>query len=178
MSINSKIEISKDKILNKYNEFDDYFRKVILSLCGDMNEINLQYFHTNKIVTVCGNNIKILKNFSNSTGVYIFLDKDNVPVYIGVAGIEGSRQPLQERLRKHFKCRTDSNLSKNIYEIETIYGNKLANTSENDKKQLILDYAPKLLIIKVGELGNSVAAKKASSLEILLISLFNSKYNK
>jgi len=73
---------------------------------------------------------------------------------------------------------TEDEWERVIYEIEKLYGNILTNSSKDNKKQLILDYAPKLLVINVGDLSCDNDVYTSLALEQVLISLFNSKYNK
>ncbi|MCK5538961.1 MAG: hypothetical protein KAI79_19210 [Bacteroidales bacterium] len=180
MSINQKITISKDEILKKYDNLDTYFRNVIKALYGESNNVNIQCFNSKDIINLNKKNtIKMLSPYKNKTGVYIFLDDNDIPVYIGVAGKVGGCHSIKNRLQKQFNCdSTNGTLSKNIYDIETLIGNILINSNQIDKKKLILKYAPKLLVIEVGDLINPDDINISLALEQVLISLFNSKYNK
>jgi len=183
MSINKKIIISKEQILEKYLNLDDYFKSVIATLYGEETTltVKMKCFECKNIVNKEGDNdIKILEEYQNKTGVYIFLDNDNIPVYIGLAGKVGGSHDIKQRLQKQFNCNgTNSTLYKNIEEIENILQNSsVPSESMADKKELILEFAPKLLVIEVGELNINGDVLRAQSLETLLISLFNSKYNK
>ncbi len=118
--------------------------------------------------------------YKEKTGVYIFLDNDNIPVYVGVAGKVGGDHDIKQRLQKQFNCdNTNATLSINIEEIESILQSIQINCpKKKDKKELILKYASKLLVIEVGDISSADEVQKAQSLEILLIALFNAKYNK
>jgi len=131
------------------------------------------------IINIKGdNNLEKLNPFKKDIGVYIFLDEDNFPVYIGVAAEKESKHSLRDRLQKQFNCNlSNSTISKNISTIEKIYGNSIDDETLEKKKLLLLKYAPKLLVIPIGELNEPENISKALELEKLLISLYNSKYN-
>jgi len=181
MYINQEIAISKNEIFNKYNNLNTYTKNVINAIYGEeVCAVDLKCFYSKDIIKINGNNnIKILNKYKGKTGIYIFLDNDNIPVYIGVAGKIDSNHSIQDRLQKQFNCHSsNSTLSLNIFDTEKSYGNILTNSSKDDKKQLILNYTPKLLIINAGDLSCDNDVYTSLALEQVLISLFNSKYNK
>ncbi len=181
MSIQEEIIISKDEILSKYQNLSTYVKNVINAIYGeDISGIDLKCFYSSTIINTDGkNNMGVLTSYKKKTGVYIFLDNNSMPVYIGVAGKIGGEHSIQKRLQKQFNChKTNGTLALNIAEIEEAYGTNIGNTSKKDRKNLILNYAPNLLVICVGELENDDDIRTSLSLEKILISLFNSKYNK
>lgn len=176
-----KITISKYKILTKYSNLDEKIKTIIEKLYG-IEEFNKEYQLSNnlnikafKIDKIFLDNIKSnneLKKYENKTGVYIFL-KDNIPVYIGFSGQVNKKQSLYERIvDKHFS--TDDDLVKTIKKIE-----KLLNPNGlilNNRENLILEYTSSLIVIDCSD-KTDVNVKFAQALEMILISLFNSKYN-
>jgi len=181
VSINEEIIISKDEIFRRYTNLNSYTQDIINKLYGErINNIDILNFLSSNIINLDGsNNIQMLNSYQDKTGVYIFLNEENIPVYIGVAGKRNSNHSIKDRLQKQFNCNTsNSTLSKNISDIESLCGNSLRNVLKQDRKQLILDYAPKLIVINVGNLSCIDDVNKSLALEQILISIFNSKYNK
>ena len=177
-----KITISKYKILTKYSKLDEKVKTIIEKLYG-IEEFNKEYQLSSnlnikafKIDKIFLDNIKSnneLKKYENKTGVYIFL-KDNTPVYIGFSGKEDKGQSLYGRIVNK-QLSTNDTLVTNIKDIETLLNPNLPLLE--DRKKLILDYTSSLIVIDCGkkELDN---VKFAQALEVILIALFNSKYNK
>ena len=166
--------------MKEYNNLDNLFKNVIKTLYGQESPMEFKKVLSTNIININGeNNLKSLNEFDGSTGVYIFLNKNHIPVYIGVAGKQGSTHSLKDRLQKQFNCHeSNATLAKNIVDIESLLQNKsIPNSSVKDRKKLISEYAPTLIIIDMGTLNNS-NVKNSLALEQILISIFNSKYNK
>ena len=178
--INSNIIISYEEIISKYNKLGSFYVSILKGIYGKEANFSIVPFKTKKFISLNSyNNLSGLDYYKNKIGVYIFLDKNQVPVYIGVAGEENSTHSLKDRLQKQLNCnKSNSTISKNIAVIETILQNREMNNELNALKNLLLEYAPNFLVIEVGSIGDNEAAKKALELEVFLIALFNSKYNK
>lgn len=183
--LESNINISYNTIIKNYNLNSD-LKKTIKGLYDGIYPT----FITSSIIILgdkSTNYLDSLNDFINKTGVYIFLNNDNVPVYIGVAGEKASKQSLKARLSLQLNGnKSNSTLAKNIKEIEELLNNTDFTYFHSDDelnktnyKQLILDYAPKFIVIDKGILSHdNDNAKESLSLEKALIAIFNSKYNK
>ena len=90
------------------------------------------------------------------------------------SGKEDKGQSLYGRIVNK-QLSTNDTLVTNIKDIETLLNPNLPLLE--DRKKLILDYTSSLIVIDCGkkELDN---VKFAQALEVILIALFNSKYNK
>lgn len=178
----SDIEINLAKILKDNINLPNSIKIIIESLYSKSINGNIEIFNSCDMINIesekSRNNLNILDDYKNNTGVYIFLNND-LPVYIGVAGNNvKSNHSIKDRVGVHLKCDDNATLPNNIYTIETLLGNDVINLTKINRKNLILTYAPKLIIINIGLLHNEQDIKKSNDLEQLLISLFNSKYNK
>ena len=195
----SKLDEKVKTIIEKLYGIEEFNKEYQLS-----SNLNIKAFKIDKIFL---DNIKSnneLKKYENKTGVYIFL-KDNIPVYIGFSGKEDKGQSLYGRIvNKQLSTKvslvdsclftilpykgqslygrivnkqlsTNDTLVTNIKDIETLLNPNLPLLE--DRKKLILDYTSSLIVIDCGkkELDN---VKFAQALEVILIALFNSKYNK
>lgn len=179
--IANKIIISKDEILNKYSNLDAKV-KVIIEKLYEIKEFNKEYtllINVNikafKVDESFLDNIKSnneLKKYENKTGVYIFL-KDNIPVYIGFSGQKDKEQSLYGRIVNK-QLSTNDNLVKKIKKIEKLLNPNL--TLLEDRKKLVLEYTSSLIVIDFGKQETN-NIKFAQALEVILIALFNSKYN-
>lgn len=191
--IKKQILISKDEILKKYNYFDLRVKDIIEKLYDDsIDEHELKLFNitikkirlSDMIKLNIQNSYKNLEFVKKKTGVYLFLDKDENPVYIGFSG-RGEKQDLKERIIKHFsKNKSVSKLITNIKEIENYLNN--INLENTEFKEILLNYTSFLIVIDCGNMyknetfkeKNEDNVKFAQALEVILIALFNSKYNK
>jgi len=151
--LKNNINISYEIILKTYSFSYPYIEETINLLYAKQKNlsqnISIKSFKTQDIINKPteknenpDNNLKPLDEFKDKTGVYIFLDKDKNPVYIGVAGEKKAKQHLRKRLEQHFNC--NSGLSKNIIEIENLLNNININPTTDRKilKNLILKYTP------------------------------------
>lgn len=191
--IKKQIVISKDEILNKHKYFDLRVKNIIEKLYDDsIDEHELKFFNirikkielSDMIKLSIQNSYKSLEFLKKKTGVYLFLDKDENPVYVGFSG-RGEKQDLKEKIIKHFsKNKSVSKLISNIKEIENYLNN--INLGDTEFKEILLNYTPFLIVIDCGNMyknetsmeKNENNVKFARALEVILISLFNSKYNK
>ncbi len=114
-----------------------------------------------------------LNEYKDCTGIYIFLNADCIPVYVGVGGEKNGKQDLMKRLTQHFPA--SSHLAKNIKETEKVLG---IDTSDKTPKEIMLKYAPELLIVNIGALSDEDSCRKSNNLEKALISLWNCRYNR
>ena len=87
------IIISKEIIFNRYPGLQDFYKNVIKAIYDEENQGNgfeIYDFEINKIIinnnNKSRNNLQLLNDINERTGVYIFTDKDKEPVYIGLAG--------------------------------------------------------------------------------------------
>lgn len=191
--LKNRILISKDEILTKYINLNEKVKFIIEKLYDDsIDEHELKLFNitikkirlSDMIKLNIQNSYKNLEFVQKKTGVYLFLDKDENPVYIGFGG-RGEKQDLKERIIKHFsKNKSVSKLITNIKEIENYLNN--TNLEDTEFKNILLDYTPFLIVIDCGDMyKNKISMEKnednvkfAQALEVILIALFNSKYNK
>lgn len=191
--IKKQILISKDEIFKKYNYIDLRVKNIIEKLYDDsIDEHELKLFNitikkirlSDMIELNIQNSYKNLEFVKKKTGVYLFLDKNENPVYIGFGG-RGEKQDLKERIIKHFsKNKSVSKLITNIKEIENYLNN--TNLEDTEFKNILLDYTSFLIVIDCGDMyKNKISMEKnednvkfAQALEVILIALFNSKYNK
>jgi hypothetical protein len=171
-----------ERVMNTYPNLDVYYRNILRGIFGFQSDTLIQCYYSKDIIKFDeANTLKgVLDNLNNKCGIYIFLNKFNSPVYIGVAGEKNSKHSLYDRLQKQFNCgERNGTLSKNIVEIKQLLQNKQFNASSKDEyKQFILDYAPKLLVIPLGSISNENNKFNALNLEKILIAVLNSKYNK
>ena len=191
--IAKQIVISESEILNKYSNLNEKVKFIIEKLYDDsIDEHELKLFNitikkirlSDMIKLNIQNSYKNLEFVQKKTGVYLFLDKDENPVYIGFGG-RGKKQDLKERIKKHFSGNESvSKLITNIKEIENYLNN--TNLEDTEFKNILLDYTPFLIVIDCGDMyKNKISMEKnednvkfAQALEVILIALFNSKYNK
>jgi len=177
----NKRKISYKSLLAQYEKMDDLYRQIIYCLykskreCRN-NSFSMSYYEVDKLIKIgSSNELTMLDKLQNKCGVYIFLDKGNTPVYIGVAAKIDSKHSLKDRLQKQLNSNTNSTLSLNINEYEKYnYG----LSQQNDFKKLILEYAPKLITISMGKLKNKEAINRSLALEKILIALLDPEYNK
>lgn len=191
--LKNRILISKDEILTKYINLNEKVKFIIEKLYDDsIDEHELKLFNitikkirlSDMIKLNIQNSYKNLEFVQKKTGVYLFLDKDENPVYIGFGG-RGKKEDLKERIKKHFSGNESvSKLITNIKEIENYLNN--TNLENTEFKNILLDYTPFLIVIDCGDMyKNKISMEKnednvkfAQALEVILIALFNSKYNK
>jgi len=170
VKIKEIISISKEEILEKYCEMDDYYKNIIKALYGEKLDRYDLDFTINEYKA--GFTIDDLNNEKGKVGCYIFIE-DMVPVYIGVGGTE--KRGLKDRIaqerrkfEKEGKGDKGATLSQNIQEID---GLSAEESVEKIKKF-------QLIAIIVGERDKRCDRYKAQALEAILIALFHPKYNK
>lgn len=180
-----QITIPKKHILNKYKNLDEKVKNIIQQLYT-IDKYDEEYQVRNfdmktkkvkieNIINENGQNSykKYLNFIKEKTGVYIFLDKNNKPVYIGFGGQVDKEQSLYERIRSKQLSSNDT-LIKNINEKESC---DLDTSKSWERKKFLLKNISSLIIIDCGtQIEENV--RFAQSLEIILIALFNPKYNK
>lgn len=180
-----QIIISKDEILTKYRNLDKKVKNIIQKLYTidkydkeyqvENFDMRIKKVKIENIINENGKNSykKYLDFIKEKTGVYVFLDKNNKPLYIGFGGQIDKEQSLYERISSKQLSSNDT-LIKNINEKE----NCGSDTSKScERKKLLLKYTSSLIIIDCGiQIEENV--RFAQSLEVILIALFNSKYNK
>jgi hypothetical protein len=181
-----QIIISKNEILTKYRNLDKKVKNIIQILYTiaeydkeyqvENFDIRIKKVKIENIINENSNNFLQELYFVNlRTGVYIFLDEYNIPIYIGFGG-RGESNSLKTRISDQLRGNeTSTTLVKNIRELEK-YLNPNISLS-NDVKKLLLKYTSSLIVIDCGtQIEKNV--RFAQSLEVILIALFNSKYNK
>lgn len=213
--IKDQIIISKDTILGRYNNLDTKTRCIIEKLY-EISEFDKEYKLEDFDIKI--KKIKIdqkIKNINKNyneldfakkrVGVYIFLNEENIPVYIGFGG-RGNSNDLRDRILNQFSARDNgySNLVEKIIKVEKkVYinlKNKISDIDDLIKKleerkkaikenqeiipeidfsrlqDVLLSYTSSLIIINCGG-KEEENIKFAQALEMILIALFNSKYN-
>ena len=212
--IAKQIVISESEILNKYSNLNEKVKFIIEKLY-EIDKYQEEYKVTNeiKIKTILVDkellekNNSFLKDYKNKTGVYIFLNNNNIPVYIGFSG-KGKKQNLKKRIENQLSAKDNnySNIVTNIIKIEKeldyinlknhfnniediieilrlredYHKKRTEILPEIDFKELqriLLKYTSSLIIVCIGSKENEENVKFAQALEVILIALFNSKYN-
>ncbi len=168
---------------NTYNRKDYSENNDLKNYLDDLFSENIEAtdciknFDTNEFVKngMQSQSYSNLYDCSGKTGIYIFFNKDNVPVYIGVGGEKNGKQDLKKRLTQHFP--DTSHLAKNIRETEKVLGYE-KQVEHLTSKEIMLKYAPKFLIVIIGNLVEPHNCQKSQKLEKILIALWNSRYNR
>lgn len=187
LKITETISISKDEILIKYSQMNQYFMDCIKVLYGKcVQGVDIKYFLPCNIINK-RNCLSILDCLKGKTGVYIFIDNDSVPVYIGIGGQKvKATQNLKVRLSQELRSYCKENaatsyskdsgatLSKNIQEIDALLTNK--QVSPDDSVETIKSFG--LITITVGSITDKNSVNNSQALESILIALFHPKYNK
>ena len=212
--IAKQIVISEIEILNKYSNLNEKVKFIIEKLY-EIDKYQEEYKVTNEIkiktILVDKELLEKSKSFSkdyrDKTGVYIFLNNNNIPVYIGFSG-KGKKQDLKKRIENQLSAKDNnySNIVTNIIKIEKeldyinlknhfnniediivtlklredYHKKRTEIRPEIDFKELqriLLKYTSSLIIVCIGSKENEENVKFAQALEVILIALFNSKYN-
>lgn len=175
--VNQEILISYKEIINKYYDLDEEIKCILAKLYGENINCVDKNFNISKVITVDENLIekKIkderLNDFIGKAGVYVFLDSKMNPVYIGYSST------IRQRLGYQLKGLTHgaSTLLKNIKTVEKLFDKNLKFEGKSIK-DIFNEYISFLIVIDYGK-KNEENVRFAKSLETILISLFNSKYN-
>jgi hypothetical protein len=189
IKINDNYSIAKDSILAKYKNIDVFFRDCINALYGEGNtniEVNC-FLSSNIVVKNSKYKLSILNSLKTKTGVYIFLDNESIPVYIGIGGQKvNAKQDLKVRISQELRAYCQNNvttnyskdsgatLSKNIQNIDTLLTNN--QVSPDDSVETIKSFS--LITIAVGAITDENSVNNSQALETILIALFHPKYNK
>lgn len=162
------LKISYSNIMHDYQNIDNFLKEILDKLFNEKSSDCFEIFNINNILKEAGkNDYSALSAFKNCCGVYIFLTEDNEPAYVGFGG-EKNQDLFGRIVYKQFRGDT---LEKNIREMESL-------PIEHGIKQIIKEYTPKLLVIPVGRLNDSISIHNTKVLETILIALLNCKYNK
>ncbi len=183
--ISDNIILSKDSILNRYQNLDVYFRDCLEALYGKDNGVDIKCFLPCNIINNTGKNSALaLNSLIGKAGIYIFLDQDLVPVYIGKGGTSSSTaddaKDLKFRINQQLGGGNRHNtLSNNIIEIESLLSNN--TITEDESIEYIKSFS--LLVISSGDRRKNGSLfqdsiDNANTLETILIALFHPKYNK
>ena len=191
IKINENISISKEQIQTNYQQMDIFFKNGISALYGDNVEENFEvncFLPCNIIKESGKNSYKCFNTLKNKSGVYLFLNNNTEPVYIGIGGEKLNGQDLERRLIQevnvyvkkdsNFKTKYAKNsgatLSKNIQDIDSILENNEV-TPDNSIERIKLF---SILTLSVGKINDKNSVLKSRSFETILIALFKPKYNK
>ena len=185
IKMNNNYSISKESILAKYTNINSFFKSCINAFYGDYNtgiEVNC-FLPCNIIVNGANNKLSILNILKGKSGVYIFLDSDRIPVYIGKGGTSKklTGTDLKSRVGQELRAGSIGNtLSKNIIDIESELQNK--NISKEFSIDNLIKNFSLLTITVCDRVANNeideVNILKAEALEMVFIALFHPKYNK
>ena len=186
-----EIIISKENIFKQNPKLPQRYREIIDILYHDFtiqnqnqsDVVKIKFFSLDRIVKVESKNIiSELNELKKKVGVYIFINEECEPVYIGLAGKKNGDHSLKDRLQKQLNANlTNSTLAKNIRDMEGLLQNdpKILNTQKkSDLKKLILIYSTYIIVIITGLLNEDSAIKEAEDLEKILIAILRPKYNK
>ena len=174
--------IMKQDVLDKIESVCERSKSIINSLYSNQNDLLVikcccirEIIENNKANNT-RNRFTMLQEVSNATGVYLFINSEHVPVYIGVGGV-GKSDDLADRVRNECKLHPNEDsgatLSKNIKENSRLLCNEL---SDEQIKSMICSF--EVVVIKVGEMNEPENQKFANYLESLLILLFKPLHNK
>jgi len=177
-----EVTISQKRILQTYSSLPEEYRKIIETLYTGIPQNQIyQIFKVDELIRPNrGNNLIPLKELKDKVGVYIFINENCEPVYVGLTGRkEKSSQSLRDRLQKQLNGNEDnSTLAKNIREIESLLNTINEKEKPKELKEWIVMYTTYIIVIITGELKDNEAIKKAQNLETVLIALLRPKYNK
>jgi len=186
LKIIETISISKDEILEKYSQMNQYFIDCIRALYGEcVQGVDIKCFLPCNIINKNGENfLSILDCLKGKAGVYIFMNNDSVPVYIGKGGTSSSinkkAKDLKFRIGQELGSGNKHNtLSNNIITIDSMLSNNTITESESIEHIKCFS----LIVISSGDRINDGSLvqdsiDRANNLETILISLFHPKYNK
>ncbi|EDM65928.1 hypothetical protein PE36_08001 [Moritella sp. PE36] len=177
-----KIEINIDLLMGKYEQLDIFFRSAIEELFAEQNDISVS-----ELIKDDGDNdLTLIDCLKDKVGVYLFIGVDNEIKYIGKGGTsrqnkkgtKGLRYRISQELCE-YKKNPQNTLSKNIIDIDSILLNKTVTSNESIEsiKKMKLRVFCAGERVKNDEVNISLI-EKVESLEMILISLLPSKYNK
>ena len=178
------VVISKENILKDYSALSEEYKEIIRILYTEIPQNQIfKIFKVEELIRTNGNNYLVpIKELKEKIGVYIFINKEYEPVYIGLAGKEDSTHSLRDRLQKQLNANlSNSTLAKNIRDIEGLLqsDSTILNIEQKEKlRELILRYTAYIIVIITGEREDNNAIKKAKDLEKVLIALLRPRYNK
>lgn len=177
--------ISKDTVLNDYQNMEIFFKAKIEELYNKNN--SCCYLYPSKIINQNKYKLSSLANLKNKTGVYIFLNQNSIPVYIGIGGQKiGGGQDLKARISQelrayvtnkqttHYSKDSGATLSKNIQEIDSLLNNSIVTPDNSIEKMKVFT----VIVIIVGDLNNKYDVLRSRALETICIALFHPQYNK
>jgi len=181
-----KVTISKKSILDAHPSLPKVYKNIINILYTEIlqNQDQVKVFEVDKLIKKNGrNDLSPLNEVKDKVGVYIFINKNCEPVYVGLAGeSSNSKHSLKGRLQKQLNADlSNSTLAKNIRDIEGLLQNNQEILKIRDRKrlkELICKYTAYIIAIITGELQDDNAIEDAKSLEKVLIALLRPKYNK
>lgn len=183
MPHNLKNYILEKDILLKYKNMDIFFLNCIKSLSGAKNiDIQQDYFFSKDMLKQGRNDLSSLKKLINKTGVYIFLDSNNIPVYIGKGGTskEIGGRDLKYRIGQELGAGNQHNtLSNKIIKIEGFLQNKKIS-KEDSINIFIKKFSITTITVDermINEKINLESIDKVEALETILIALLSPKYN-
>lgn len=190
IKIKETISISKNEILAKHSQMNQYFMDCIKALYGEcVQGVDIKCFLPCNIIKASKqNNYSVLEDLKKKSGCYIFLNKEQIPVYIGIGGKVLNKQDLYKRItqelssyvkkgsnqKTEYAKNSGATLSKNIQEIDALLTNN--QVSPDDSVETIKTFG--LITINVGSITVKNSVNNSQALESILIALFHPKYNK
>jgi len=162
------------------------YRGIILYGIKNENENKINCFSPSALINRSRYKLAILNPLKDKTGIYIFLDSEFVPVYIGIGGQKTNGQNLKIRLGQELRAHvkkgqsteyskdSGATLSKNIQEIDKLLTQE--DISADTSIETIKGF--KIITLAVGDIDCEKDVLNARALETVLISLFHPKYNK
>jgi len=171
--------MAKELITDKFDLLNNLFKDVINAIEEDkFSNGTLLCAQPNKIISATSqNNYDTIISTKETVGIYLFLNSDGLPTYIGKGGTSRSSngKDLYFRLQQELGSGNKHNtLSNNIKEI--------SNVSEEQSLELIKSFTLKILILgnrtNSSENINKEIILKSEAIETLLIALFDPVYNK
>jgi hypothetical protein len=183
--LNNKFVVDINSLLSEYTQLDSFFRSAIIKIFSEENDT--VDINVSEMINDNGtNHLKMIDNLNEKVGLYFFIGDDNKIKYIGKGGTSRSSAKDAKGLRYRisqeiceYKGNNQNTLSKNIIDIDSVLLNKNMSSSES----INVIKAMKLRVFDAGyrienEKVNIDLIERVESLEMILISLLPSRYNK
>lgn len=175
-------------ILTEYDALSEYFKSAIKAIFnGESDLFEVIDVKANTLITDDNrNNLARLSACKEKTGIYVFLNREDQPLYVGKGGTsrnnDGNAKDLSYRISQElrgYNGNSQNTLSKNIMDVDSILYDKQITMEDSINKIKNM----KIRILVTGSrLENGTVnidmIKKVEALETILIALLPAIYNK